>query len=134
MDYQAYQQQSGIAPPNTQRHKQCAFNLYIAAMLGNALAPLCTLFGLKEWEGEAHAMAERLLDGVVRKFWDDREGVFVANLPWFAEEQRIRYCDRSLALGVLFDLCPGGRTSRACNDTQAGNGGVSRAGRVAAQL
>ncbi len=96
-----------------QRHKQCAFNLYAAAMLGHALAPLCALFGLKEWEDEVQVMGEKLLHGAVRKFWDGREGAFVANLPWRAEEGQVRYCDRSLALGILFDLCPEGRTSRA---------------------
>ena len=44
MDYQAYQQ-SGQMPHLTQRRKQCAFNLYTAAMLQHALAPLCRAFG-----------------------------------------------------------------------------------------
>jgi alpha-L-rhamnosidase len=49
----------------------------------------------------------------VARFWDDRRGVFVINLPWLAEEPGVRLCDRSLATSVLYDQCPGGQTAAA---------------------
>jgi alpha-L-rhamnosidase len=96
-----------------QKHKQCAFNLYAAAMLRHALGPLCRTFGEAEWEQEALTFASEILAKTEEAFWDASEGVYVANRPWAAEEGESRTCDRSLALGILYDLCPGGRTGKA---------------------
>ena len=96
-----------------QKHKQCAFNLYAAAMLRYALAPLCTAFGEKKWNRESLALAGELLRRTQEVFWESGEGVYVANRPWASEEGESRTCDRSLALGILYDLCPGGRTGPA---------------------
>lgn len=106
MDHQAYQ---------LQRHKQCAFNLYVVAMLRHAFAPLADAIGD---DGNAHGarmMAQRVLDATIKRFWSDDHGVYVANLPWLVEEDETRMCDRSLATSLLFDLCPGG-TSRTSLD------------------
>ncbi len=104
IDHLAYKQQ---------KHKQCAFNLYAAAMLTHALAPLCRTFGETGWEKESLAFAGALLARTRETFWDETEGVYVANRPWAKEEGESRTCDRSLALGILYDLCPGGRTGKA---------------------
>ena len=101
IDHVAYQQQ---------RHKQCAFNLYAAAMLGNALAPLCRAFADREHERNAVALGEELLDAATKRFWSNEHGLFVANRPWLAEESGIRLCDRSLATAILFDQCPAAST------------------------
>lgn len=108
MDYQAYGQQSGIEPPFSQRHKQCAFNLYVAAMLQHALAPIC-----RAHHDEAQAVAvetfgRELQVTTVKRFWSPERRLFVNNLPWVAEEKKQTLCDRSLANAVLFDQCPGG--------------------------
>ena len=97
----------------SQRHKQCAFNLYAAAMLRHALAPICRAFGDREAEAAAERMAESLQAATVRRFWSAREQTFVNNLPWLDEEKQPRYCDRSLATAILFDQCPEGRTTRS---------------------
>ena len=97
IDHQAYRQQ---------RHKQCAFNLYAAAMLQHALAPLCRLFGETQRSEAASALGRQLEAAVVRKFWSQDVHLFVNNLPWLAEEKEIRLCDRSLATAILFDQCP----------------------------
>ena len=94
-----------------QKHKQCAFNLYASAMLSHALAPLCRAFGEKGWEEEALTCSREILECTRKKFWDG--SLYVANLPWAAEEGERRTCDRSLATAVLFDLCPGSRTDAA---------------------
>ena len=96
-----------------QKHKQCAFNLYAVAMLRHALAPLCSAFGEQDWRKESLSFAEGLLRRTQEAYWDGVEGVYVANRPWLNEEGEPRTCDRSLALGILYDLCPGGRTAPA---------------------
>jgi hypothetical protein len=102
MDHIAYQQQ---------RHKQCAFNLYAAAMLERALAPLARARGDRAAANEFARRGRQILGATVRKFWSAERGLFVNNLPWLAEEKGIRLCDRSLAMAILFDQCPHGDTA-----------------------
>jgi alpha-L-rhamnosidase len=97
IDHEAYQRQ---------RHKQCAFNLYVAAMLGHALAPLARACGDAENEDYYVNLSLSLRAAVVARFWDAGRGLFVNNLPWLAEEGAPRLCDRSLATALLFDQCP----------------------------
>jgi hypothetical protein len=97
----------------SQRHKKCAFNLYAAAMLRHALAPLCRAFGDADRAAACDAFGASLLAAAVRRFWDAERGLFVVNRPWLDEERTVRTCDRSLATAILFDQCPGGRTDAA---------------------
>ncbi len=113
MDYSAYQQQSGIAPPFTQRHKQCAFNLYTAAMLQHALAPICRAFGDARQAEAAEKFGRELEAAAVKRFWSAERRIFVNNLPWLDEEKKLSLCDRSLANAILFDQCPDGDTAAA---------------------
>jgi alpha-L-rhamnosidase len=96
-----------------QRHKQCAFNLYTAAMLQNALAPLCDAFGDRKWSKDARGVGSALLKQTIAKYWDAKSGLFIDNLPWRREEKEIRLSDRTLATSVLFDQCPGGKVNPA---------------------
>lgn len=113
IDHQAY---------TMQRHKQCAFNLYITAMLRHAFAPLCDLCGTESEKEWALQLADCLLKNTVAHFWDSETNTFVDNLPWLMEEGNKRYSDRTLATAVIFDLCPGGeqmpsaRILAACPD------------------
>jgi hypothetical protein len=100
MDHIAYQRQ---------RHKQCAFNLYAAAMLQHALPPLCEACGDHGRAQAARDFGRRLEDAAVRRFWSAERQLFINNLPWLAEEGAARMCDRSLATAVLFDQCPRGQ-------------------------
>lgn len=104
MDHDAYRQQ---------RHKQCAFNLYAAAALREALARLAGLFADRLQAQRLRAFSERLLTATVARFWCARRKVFVCNLPWERRERTTRYDDRSLAEAILFDFCPGGLTESA---------------------
>jgi hypothetical protein len=104
IDHIAYQQQ---------RHKQCAFNLYAAAAMDQALAPLCRLFGDKRQEKAAREFGRELLAAAVKNFWSGDRGLFVNNLPWRSQEKGPRLCDRSLANALLFNQCPRGRTQPA---------------------
>ncbi len=101
IDHQAYERQ---------RHKQCAFNLYAAAMLAHAFAPLSRAFGNERGAREAEQVGNDLLAAALARFWDWQRLLFVNNLPWTREEGKTRLCDRSLATALLFDFCPGGRT------------------------
>lgn len=96
-----------------QRHKQCAFNLYAAAMLEHALAPICRAFGENSAAESAAGFGRRLVAATVKHFWNSERKLFVNNLPWLNEEKEPRFCDRSLATAVLFDQCPGGNTTPA---------------------
>jgi alpha-L-rhamnosidase len=104
IDHIAYQRQ---------RHKQCAFNLYAAAMLEHALAPICEAMGDSTRAEAARKFGRSLRRAAVARFWDPEREVFVNNRPWLAEEGTIRCCDRSLATALLYGQCPGGRTRAA---------------------
>ncbi len=96
-----------------QRLKQCAYNLYVSAMFRHAMAPLARAFGDEERAARCERLSREILDATVRTFWSDEHGLFVNNLPWLAEEGKPRLCDRSLAMSILFDQCPAGRTGPA---------------------
>ncbi|GLV53599.1 hypothetical protein KDH_04510 [Dictyobacter sp. S3.2.2.5] len=117
IDHEAYLQQ---------RHKQCAFNLYAAAMLQHALVPLARAFDDSDLELRAQRLGEELLGATVERFWCVEEGVFINNLPWLGEASELqgpRMCDRSLATAIMYDQCPSGQTAAAlkalveCPDT-----------------
>ncbi len=95
------------------RHKQCAFNLFTAAVLKAALAPIAALAGDPAEEKRWAAAGDALLAAAVGRFWSRERGLFVGNLPWEDEEGGARLDDRSLATALLFDQCPGGRTKEA---------------------
>jgi hypothetical protein len=104
IDFEAYRQQ---------RHKQCAFNLYAAAAMEHALAPLCLAFGHPGQAEAAARFGRELAGAAVRRFWSADRGIFVNNLPWLEQEGAARTCDRSLATAILFDQCPDGRIGPA---------------------
>jgi alpha-L-rhamnosidase len=95
------------------RHKQCAFNLYTAAMLKNALAPLCRAMNDADKASHAEEFSDALLQAAVQHFWNGNSGRFEDNLPWQAEEKEARTSDRSLATSILFDQCPDNNTAAA---------------------
>lgn len=96
-----------------QRNKMCAFNLYSAAMLAEALAPLARAFGDSDRASVLQQLGREILAATVRAFWSDEAGIFISNLPWLGEDRTPRLCDRSLATAILFDQCPDGRTDAA---------------------
>lgn len=104
IDHIAYEQQ---------RHKQCAFNLYAAAAMQHALAPICRAFGDAAQERAALGFGAKLQAAAVKAFWSGERQTFINNLPWLGEEKRARQCDRSLATAMLFEQCPGGRVENA---------------------
>ncbi len=97
IDHEAYQQQ---------RHKQCAFNLYAAAMLKHALAPLARELREPAQAARFEVLADSLLSATTSAFWDTERGLFVNNRRWLAQEPGPRLCDRSLATALLYDQCP----------------------------
>ena len=96
-----------------QRHKQCAYNLVVAASLQYGVAPLARATGDEAVAGRADALAGRIVETTRRRFWSDRHGTFVVNLPWLEEEGGPRYCDRSLATATLCGYTPEGRVERS---------------------
>ncbi len=104
MDHQAYKRP---------RHKQCSFNLYVAGMLRLALAPIANLFGENALARHYLDVSGRILNAAVKRFWSAEREMFVDNLPWLSEEGETRLSDRTLAMSILFDQCPGGNTWKA---------------------
>ncbi len=104
IDHVAYQKQ---------HHKQCAFNLYAAAMLEHILPAICRAFGDQQQAERAQTFGRELLAAAVKAFWSGEHRTFVVNLPWLAQEKDVRLCDRSLATAILFDQCPEGQTKAA---------------------
>ena len=96
-----------------QRHKRCAFNLYTAAMLQHALAPLCLLLGDEARAEHAARLGREIEQAAVATFWSAEHRCFVDNLPWLNDEPGPRFHDRTLATAVLFGQCPGGDAARA---------------------
>ena len=113
MDYEAYRSTPGVAGTFTQRHKQCAFNLYTAAMWHYALAPMCEAFGNPSHAATVRELSAKLLTAATARFWSKEHRMFVHNLPWLTEEKSLSLCDRSLATSVLFDQCPQGDAAAA---------------------
>ncbi len=95
------------------RHKQCAFNLFAAAIFKTALAEIAALAGEAAGQKRWAASSDALLAATVRRFWSAERGLFVNNLPWEDEEGSARTDDRSLATALLFDQCPAGRVREA---------------------
>ncbi|MEL6592065.1 MAG: alpha-L-rhamnosidase N-terminal domain-containing protein, partial [Bacteroidota bacterium] len=122
---QSIQQEDGLLPVenigvptvwldnyyDSQRDKQCAFNLYIAAAMRYALAPLCEVMGEDSWKQQLERFAKQVLSATQRSFWDQNEEVYVSNLPW--RNQRSHFDERSLSLSILYDLCPNSRLEKA---------------------
>jgi hypothetical protein len=96
-----------------QRHKQCAFNLYSAAAMEHALAPLCRAFGHASQAEAVEQFGRELAEATVSRFWNSERRLFVNNLPWLEQEKTPRTCDRSLATAILFDQCPYGQSAAA---------------------
>jgi len=102
IDHDAYQRQ---------RHKQCAFNLYTAAMFEHALAPIAHAYDDLDRAKHFTKLGRAILSAAVHRFWSAEQGLFINNLPWLDEDRAPRLCDRSLATAVLYDQCPGGRVT-----------------------
>jgi len=94
------------------RHRLCPFNLFAAAILKTALAPIAGLCGDPAGEKRFAAAAAALLAAAKGRFWSRERGLFVSNLPWEDEEGGARLDDRSLATALLFDMCPAGQVGK----------------------
>jgi hypothetical protein len=52
----------------------------------------------------------------VARFWSPERNLFINNLPWLSQEAGPRTCDRSLSTAILFEQCPGGRSTEALRE------------------
>ena len=86
-----------------QGHKQCAFNLYAAAMFQHALASIAAAFG--DDPQPYRQLGAEIQQAAVARFWDKQRRLFIVGND--------RTCDRSLATSILFDQCPGNDTAAA---------------------
>ncbi|MBS1704372.1 MAG: alpha-L-rhamnosidase [Armatimonadetes bacterium] len=102
IDHEAYR---------TQGEKRLAFNLYAAAMLTRALAPLSEELGVSG--AGFRQEGQRLLKACVENYWHESLQTWVNNLPEIRSLDQARCCDRSLATAILFDQCPGGRVGES---------------------
>jgi hypothetical protein len=96
-----------------QRDRQCAFNLFWAASLSQALAPLCRAFGDTKLANEVERLGVSVLKATVARFWSHEHGAFVDNLPWWREDGDVHYSEMTLGISVEYDQCPGGSIERS---------------------
>ncbi|MHB1456844.1 MAG: alpha-L-rhamnosidase N-terminal domain-containing protein [Armatimonadota bacterium] len=96
-----------------QRNKQCAFNLYTAAMYKHALVPLIKAFGDNELISKYMTESDEILDAAVDAFWSSEKRTFINNLLWIDEDGAPHYDDRSLANAIIYDQCPNGDTDES---------------------
>src|SRR5215831_7066602 len=90
------------------RLRQCAFNLHTAAMFRHALSPLAKAYGQQEESARLLNLGTDIELAAVQRFWGRKQRLFIDNLPWLDEDKVPRLSDRTLAISVLFDQCPGG--------------------------
>jgi hypothetical protein len=96
-----------------QRDRQCAFNLFWAASLSQAMAPMCRAFGDTMLATEIERLGERVLKATVARFWSEEHGAFVDNLPWWREDGGVHFSEMTLGISVEYDQCPGGAIERS---------------------
>lgn len=96
-----------------QRHRQCPFNLKVAAMFSQSLAPMCRAFGDGKLAADFDRMGQRILEATISRFWSVEHGAFVDNLPWVQEEGGVHCSDITLGMSVMFDQCPGHAIQRS---------------------
>lgn len=90
-----------------QRDKKCVFNLHVAAMLRDALAPLARRQGEEALAREYERQAESLLARTGEIYWDPEAGLFFDNLPTWREDGGKVTSDRTLAVALLHGFLPG---------------------------
>jgi alpha-L-rhamnosidase len=88
-----------------QAHKRLAFNLYAAASLTHALAPMAAHARDTRTLDTALEFGASLLERAIAAHWDETRGVFCAH----RDPSSFRLCDRSLATAILYDQCTDGR-------------------------
>lgn len=92
-----------------QRHRLGCMNIFIYGMLHKYFIPL-----MQTMEPEAdftvyEGFAEQLKKILIKRFWDEEKQMFWDNLPWLEEERIPVVSDRTLAMAILYDLCPNGQ-------------------------
>lgn len=95
-----------------QRNRQCCFNLFWAAALTQAMAPLCRAFGDNTLATEIELLGARVLEATVARFWSREHRAFVDNLPWLREDGDVQFSEITLGVSVEYDQCPGGDIER----------------------
>lgn len=98
--------------PN-QRDRQCAFNLFWAASLTQAMAPMCRVFGDTKLATEIERLGQGVLQSTIARFWSREHNAYVDNLPWWREDGDVHYSEMTLGISVELDLCPGGDIGRS---------------------
>ena len=96
-----------------QRDRQCCFNLFWAAALTRAMAPMCRAFGDAKLANEIERLGARVLKATVARFWSREHGAFVDNLPWWREDGGVHFSEMTLGISVEYDQCPGGAIQRS---------------------
>lgn len=56
---------------------------------------------------QAQERGNTLLKAATGKFWSVEQRLFIDNLPWLATDHAPQLSDRTLAMSILFDQCPG---------------------------
>jgi alpha-L-rhamnosidase len=98
--------------PNN-RDRQCAFNLFWAASLSQAMAPICRAFGDFKLADEFDLLGKQVLEATQKRFWSKEYGAFVDNLPWCKEDGGVHFSEITLGVSVEYGLCPEGAIGKS---------------------
>ncbi len=98
--------------PNN-RDRQCAFNLFWASSLTQAMAPICRAFGDFKLADEFDRLGKQVLETTQKRFWSKEHEAFVDNLPWYQEDGGVHFSDMTLGLAVEYGLCPEGKIGKS---------------------
>lgn len=99
-----------------QHHKTCALNLLVSGCLKEYFHKIANVLDKFDDATRTLRLANKLLDVVQLKFWDDDAGIYVCNLPWVNDKSEYLYDEMSLSFALIFDLCPGNRVDQ-CLET-----------------
>lgn len=98
-----------------QRHRLGCMNIFIYGMLRWHFIPLMQMMEPSADTETFERFADQLQNILIERFWDKRQKMFWDNLPWLDEEKEPVVSDRTLAMAILYGLCPGGEEDACAN-------------------
>ncbi len=95
--------------------KQASLNIYYIGFLLEGIARMADWLGDSKQAALARRRASEVAETVRKHFWSAEHGLFVDNLPRVRNDGELRLHERTLAMALLYGLCPPGQERAAVN-------------------
>jgi hypothetical protein len=95
--------------------KQASLNIYYIGFLLEGIARMADWLGDSKQAALARRRASEVAETVRKHFWSAEHGLFVDNLPRVRNDGELRLHERTLAMALLYGLCPSGQERAAVN-------------------